>query len=390
MANLSLRNISKDFGSIRVLRGLSLDIADGEFISLLGPSGCGKSTLLRIIAGLEHQSAGDVMIADRPVDRLPPKRRDVAMVFQSYALYPHMTVQRNLSLPLRIRRLSQLQRLPFVGRMLPGTRAISAEIDSEVEAVATSMEIAHLLHRKPAQLSGGQRQRVALGRAIVRQPAVFLMDEPLSNLDAKLRVAMRAEITELHRKLGITFIYVTHDQVEAMTMSDRVAIMLDGELLQVAPPAEIYADPVNLQVAQFVGSPRINVIPGVAGRENQIEVLGAAFEFVSGLAEGAEVQVAIRPEAMRFAEPTSAFSVSGSIQLIEHLGSDVYVHLKVPGCPEPVLFRTDAEHGSALEFDETVSVAPSSLDAVLLFDKSGDRVRAAKPVVVDIAQAGAT
>ena len=388
MANLSLRNIAKEFGGVRVLQGVSLDIADGEFISLLGPSGCGKSTLLRIIAGLEHQSAGEVMIADGPVDRLPPKQRDVAMVFQSYALYPHMTVQRNLSLPLRIRRLSHLQRFPILGRLLPGTRSISADIDREVEAVAASMEIGHLLHRKPAQLSGGQRQRVAVGRAIVRHPAVFLMDEPLSNLDAKLRVAMRAEITELHRKLGITFIYVTHDQVEAMTMSDRVAIMLDGELLQVASPSEIYSDPVNLQVAQFVGSPRINVLPGVVGREGQIEVFGAKLEFVSDLAEGAEVQVAVRPEAMRFAEPASAFAVNGTIRLIEHLGSDVYVHLNVPGCPEPVLFRTDPQHGLKLTLGESLSVGLTSPDAVLVFDKNGDRVRAAKPVVYDLAQAG--
>jgi multiple sugar transport system ATP-binding protein len=258
VSRVSVRSLTKSFGNIPVLKDISLDAAAGEFLTLLGPSGCGKSTLLRIIAGLEAQDLGSVSIGERTVDGVRPKLRDVAMVFQSYALYPHMTVGENMALPLKMRRLRPWQRLPLIGKFMPGSRRISKDIMREVTAVAEAIEIAALLDRKPGQLSGGQRQRVAVGRAMVRRPAVFLMDEPLSNLDAKLRVQMRAEIKELHRKLGITFLYVTHDQAEAMTLSDRVAVMLDGELLQVAPPQEIYANPANRRVAEFVGVPKIN------------------------------------------------------------------------------------------------------------------------------------
>jgi multiple sugar transport system ATP-binding protein len=259
MAGVSVRAVSKAFGSTQVLKSISLDVAEGEFLTLLGPSGCGKSTLLRLIAGLDAQDSGTIFIGQAQVDALRPKQRNVAMVFQSYALYPHMTVAQNMALPLRMRRLSRAQRLPLLGRLLPGTSAISKSIEAEVARTAAALGMDHLLDRKPGQLSGGQRQRVAVGRAMVRQPAVFLMDEPLSNLDAKLRVQMRSEIKELHHRLGITFIYVTHDQSEAMTMSDRVAVMLDGELIQVAPPQAIYADPVDRRVAEFIGSPKINM-----------------------------------------------------------------------------------------------------------------------------------
>jgi multiple sugar transport system ATP-binding protein len=211
MAQLSLSNLTKSYGQTPVLRDVSLEIAHGEFLTLLGPSGCGKSTLLRIMAGLEVQDGGSLAIGDRNVDGLRPRARDVAMVFQSYALYPHMTVGANMALPLRMRRLSVWQRLPLLGRFLPGTRRTGAEIDTTVGETANALGIGHLLGRKPGQLSGGQRQRVAVGRAMVRNPAVFLMDEPLSNLDAKLRVQMRTEIKELHRRLGVTFVYVTHD-----------------------------------------------------------------------------------------------------------------------------------------------------------------------------------
>ncbi|WP_429033944.1 ABC transporter ATP-binding protein [Bradyrhizobium sp. I1.14.4] len=238
----------------------SLSIANGEFLTPLRPSGCGASTLLRILAGLEVQDAGSVWIGERVVDGLLPKRRDIGMMFQSYALYPHMSVASNLALPLRMCRLSALQRLPFLGRLLPRTAQITADIDVEVSRTAKSLGIGHLLSRKPGQLSGGQRQRVAVGRAMVCHPAVFLMDEPLSNLDAKLRVQMRAEIKDLHQRVGVTFVYVTHDQAEAMTPSDRVGVMLDGELLQVAPPQDIYTDPDNRRVAEFIGSPKITCL----------------------------------------------------------------------------------------------------------------------------------
>ncbi|MGF6313319.1 ABC-type sugar transport system ATPase subunit [Bradyrhizobium sp. i1.8.4] len=206
------------------------------------------------------QDAGSVWIGERVVDGLLPKRRDIGMMFQSYALYPHMSVASNLALPLRMCRLSALQRLPFLGRLLPRTAQITADIDVEVSRTAKSLGIGHLLSRKPGQLSGGQRQRVAVGRAMVCHPAVFLMDEPLSNLDAKLRVQMRAEIKDLHQRVGVTFVYVTHDQAEAMTPSDRVGVMLDGELLQVAPPQDIYTDPDNRRVAEFIGSPKITCL----------------------------------------------------------------------------------------------------------------------------------
>ena len=214
MAEIDLRHIEKSYGETAVVKKVSLTIRSGEFLTLVGPSGCGKSTLLRIIAGLEAQDSGEVVVAGRCVDDKRPKERDVAMVFQSYALYPHLSVFDNLALPLRTRRLSFAQRLPLIGRALPGRGGVEAAIRAEVEQAASMLDIAHLLQRKPGQLSGGQRQRVALGRAMVRHPAVFLMDEPLSNLDAKLRVQMRAEITALHRRLGVTFVYVTHDQAE--------------------------------------------------------------------------------------------------------------------------------------------------------------------------------
>jgi len=257
MASVTIRDIEKSFGPIRVLNGVSIDIEDGEFIVLVGPSGCGKSTLLRIIAGLEQQDSGNILIGDQPVDGLHASRRDVAMVFQSYALYPHLTVEKNISVPLRMRRLNFFQRFPFVGPLMPGTKEALADIAKDVNEVTETLGISHLMDRKPGQLSGGQRQRVAVGRAMVRHPQAFLMDEPLSNLDAELRVHMRAEIAELHRRLESTFIYVTHDQAEAMTMADRVAVMMDGDLLQVDTPSKVYADPSDIRVAEFIGSPKI-------------------------------------------------------------------------------------------------------------------------------------
>ena len=235
-------------------------------MTLVGPSGCGKTTLIRIIAGIESQDSGSVLIGGSAIDHLRPHERRVAMVFQSYALYPHMSVRANLSLPLVMSRLRLHERLPLV-RLLSGRRrAVMRGIESEVEAVAQQLQLGALLDRRPAQLSGGQRQRVALGRAMVRHPDVFLMDEPLSNLDAKLRVHMRTELAELHQRLGATFIYVTHDQVEAMTMSNRVAMMDSGDIIQLGTPTELYARPANVKVAQFIGSPAINLLPGTRRR----------------------------------------------------------------------------------------------------------------------------
>src|SRR6476661_3717348 len=242
MAEVQLTGIEKRFDGVRVLESLDLIVADGEFVVLLGPSGCGKTTALRIIAGLETPTAGEVHIGGRDVTRLSPRERDVAMVFQSYALYPHMSVADNIGYPLRIRGVPPAERAAAVAR------------------VAESLEVGHLLGRKPRQLSGGQRQRIALARAIIREPAAFLMDEPLSNLDAKLRVTMRAEIKRLQQRLGTTTIYVTHDQVEALTMADRVCLLKDGRVQQYAPPQEVFDRPANRFVAEFVGNPPMNVL----------------------------------------------------------------------------------------------------------------------------------
>ncbi len=354
MAAISFENVRKSFGAVEVLKDVSLKIADGEFLTLLGPSGCGKSTLLRIVAGLEHNDAGSITIGTRRVDALPARDRDIAMVFQSYALYPHMTVAENIGLPLTMRRMNAWQRLPFLGALLPGTKAARRSIAKDVSEAADALDIGPLLQRKPSQLSGGQKQRVALGRAMVRHPAAFLLDEPLSNLDAKLRVQMRAELTELQRRLGATMIYVTHDQSEAMTMSDRVAVMLAGSLQQVAPPRQLYDDPETLQVAEFVGSPKINVMP-VANDE------GGGFH-------------AVRPEAMEVVDPNAPDAIAGRIRLVEHLGSESLVHVDVPGFDLPLIARLDAMSARDPKRGEAVGLRPLP-GRVLRFDSAGRRVR---------------
>ena len=239
MAGITLNSVTKSYGGNAVINDLNLDINDGEFLTLVGPSGCGKSTTLRIIAGLENQTGGDVAINDKIVNNTRPSLRDLAMVFQSYALYPHLTVRNNLMTPLRLRDLTFWERFPILGYLVPGRSKKITSIEAEIQKVAETLKIEPLLARKPGQLSGGQRQRVALGRAMVRNPAAFLMDEPLSNLDASLRVHMRAELSSLHKKLKTTFVYVTHDQAEALTMSDRIAVMMDGDLLQLGTPEEV-------------------------------------------------------------------------------------------------------------------------------------------------------
>src|ERR671938_185776 len=244
MAAVDVRQVEKFFGTVQVLHGVSVDIPDGEFVVLVGPSGCGKSTLLRMIAGLEEISRGEIAIGDRVVNNVPPKDRDIAMVFQNYALYPHMTVKENMAFSLKL------------------ARAPNNVIDERVGKAAEILGLGQLLDRYPRQLSGGQRQRVAMGRAIVRDPQVFLFDEPLSNLDAKLRVAMRTEIKELHQRLGTTSVYVTHDQIEAMTMADRIVVMHDGHVEQIGTPLDLYDRPDNVFVAGFIGSPAMNLLPG--------------------------------------------------------------------------------------------------------------------------------
>jgi multiple sugar transport system ATP-binding protein len=379
MAGLSITGLSKGFGSTQVLKDICLQIEDGEFLTILGPSGCGKSTLLKILAGLEAPDAGSICLGEKQLDGVRPKHRNIAMVFQSYALYPHMTVAENISLPLRMRRLNAWQRLPIFGALLPGTTAVRNGIAAEVSRVAVALGLDRLLERKPAQLSGGQRQRVAVGRAMVREPAVFLMDEPLSNLDAKLRIQMRAEIKEIHRRLGSTFVYVTHDQTEAMTLSDRIVVMSNGEILQVARPQDIYADPCDLRVAEFVGSPRINIVEARVHGGGRLDLAGIPL-WVDGVPYAAErVLIGVRPEAVCLAEPGNPYALSGRVRLVEHTGSDVLVHLDMPTASGLFVARLSLERGSRIQIGEPLQFRLQD-ELLLFFDSHGRRIRSSRPV----------
>ncbi len=310
MARLLLQDIWKSFGKVQVLEGIDLAIEDGEFIVLLGPSGCGKSTLLRIIAGLEDQSRGHVVIGEEVVDNRPPARRGVAMVFQSYALYPHLTVAGNWALGLR----------------QAGTpRRV---IEERIREAARILALEELLHRRPAELSGGQRQRVAIGRAIVREPAVMLFDEPLSNLDAALRSQVRFEIARLHRQLGATMVYVTHDQIEAMTLADRIVVLHEGVIQQVGSPADLYRRPCNLFVAGFIGSPRMNLLRGTV-REGGLD-FGAAGRIALDIPPASEKRIlGVRPDGFE-AGPVEKGDLRGTVVLNEYLGRQSYLHVELP------------------------------------------------------------
>ena len=316
-ASLKLTNVSKAFGQTQVLRQVSLDIQPGEFVSLLGPSGCGKSTLLRIIAGLVHADEGDVQLNAQSVMGLKPNQRNIAMVFQNYALYPHMTVRDNIATPLVMSRMGFWARQPLLHRFWPGNHSIKQEIEKFVMSTAKGLQIEALLDRKPGQLSGGQKQRVALARAMVRSPSVFLMDEPLSNLDAKLRVQVRDELSDLHLRLKATFLYVTHDQTEALTLSDRVAVMDAGQVLQYDSPQNLYQKPDNLAVARFIGNPQINCwemkVDGL-GRLNQGQWL---VQGTMPLSAHSTVTLGLRPEHIQVSDNPSLFA------------SDVDVRVKV-------------------------------------------------------------
>lgn len=340
MSTLTLRDISKSYGTNRILDGISLEAAEGEFIALVGPSGCGKSTLLRILAGLDHADEGSIAIAGRDITAAHPADRNMAMVFQSYALYPHLTAAQNIAVPLAMRDLTTMERMPLIGPLIPSQRRKRAFIQKQVRATATSLKIDHLLDRKPAQMSGGQRQRVALARALVRQPGAFLMDEPLSNLDANLRVHTRAEIVELHRRAGVPTIYVTHDQAEALSMADRVAVMMGGKLLQIDTPTAIYNDPKHIEVAQFIGTPRINILDAVISDNGIVHFAGHAI--LQGVAAhfGTKVRIGIRPEHFRIV-PHDKTGISATVSRIEFLGSEVLIYMKAPGTSQELTAKLD-------------------------------------------------
>ncbi len=357
MASVSFRNISKHYTKdVSVIKDVDFDIADGEFVVFVGPSGCGKSTLLRMVAGLEDVTDGEIRIGDILANDLHASKRGVAMVFQSYALYPHMTVEKNMGFALKM-----------AGMPKP-------EISDRVQKAAEILQITHLLDRKPKALSGGQRQRVAIGRAIVRQPQVFLFDEPLSNLDASLRQNMRIELSKLHRELGTTMIYVTHDQVEAMTLADRIVVFNAGIVQQVGNPLELYDNPRNLFVAGFLGAPRMNLLQGkLLGRDGTVALpggqqLNAAVD-VGNAEIGSAVTLGIRPEHLQPA-PAGDTALPAQVALTEHLGDQMLAYLKLDGVEEDLCMKLPG-HGARLRFGDIVHLALPP-EHCLLFDAAGN------------------
>ncbi|MEM7636791.1 MAG: ABC transporter ATP-binding protein [Pseudomonadota bacterium] len=332
MGRIVLNKVSKSFGDTEVIPPLDLTIEDGEFTVFVGPSGCGKSTLLRLIAGLEDVTAGTIEIDGKDATQVSPAKRGLAMVFQSYALYPHMTVRKNISFPLRMAKLDK------------------AEQDRRVERAASVLNLTDYLDRRPGQLSGGQRQRVAIGRAIVREPAAFLFDEPLSNLDAALRVGMRLEISELHERLKTTMIYVTHDQVEAMTMADRIVVLRAGHIEQVGSPLELYHTPRNLFVAGFIGSPKMNFIAGKEAEKHGAHTVG------------------IRPEHIMVTEKKGSWA--GVVGVSEHLGSDTFLHVHETGLADTITVRAGGEVG--FRHGDRIHLTPRD-DVIHKFDTGGLR-----------------
>jgi len=333
MGSITLEQVTKSFGDVDVIRPIDLTINDGEFVVFVGPSGCGKSTLLRLIAGLEDTTSGRIVIDGKDATEVPPAKRGLAMVFQSYALYPHMTVRKNIAFPMRMAKMDK------------------AEQTRRIENAAAVLNLTGYLDRRPGQLSGGQRQRVAIGRAIVREPAAFLFDEPLSNLDAALRVGMRMEISELHTRLKTTMVYVTHDQVEAMTMADKIVVLHDGIIEQVGSPLDLYREPRNVFVAGFIGSPKMNLLQGEEAQKRGAHTMG------------------IRPEHID-ASPTTG-TWQGTVGLSEHLGSDTFFHVTMPGLTEPLTVRADGEVN--LHHGDTIFLTPDET-RVHKFDSAGNRI----------------
>ena len=357
MSGLTLRSIKKSYGTVDVIRGVDLAVEPGEFCVFVGPSGCGKSTLLRMIAGLEDISSGDLMIGSQRMNEVDASNRGIAMVFQSYALYPHMTVQENMGFALR-----------FVG-------LADAEIKARVSRAAETLGLAHLMHRRPKDLSGGQRQRVAIGRAIVRQPEVFLFDEPLSNLDAELRVHMRLEIARLHKEMKATVVYVTHDQVEAMTLADKIVVLRDGRIEQIGSPLELYDNPSNVFVAGFIGTPKMNFLRGKV-RGNLVELVDFSGQTlplpdqVQGVADGSDVTVGLRPDIFR---QGGAVGLELKVDLLEHLGGETLVHAR-HGAAGQSIMTISTDKGRSYRIGDTITIhfAPNR---ALFFAQDGRRLR---------------
>ena len=386
MAEVSFRQLRKQYpprrggAPVQVLQSIDLAVRDGEFLVLVGPSGCGKSTLLRLLAGLEEPSSGQVMVGGRDVTALPPSRRDVAMVFQSYALYPHLTVANNIAFGLRrsMARRPRQQLLDWLSRRLPGLSSVREQhIAERVQQVAAMLDLTHLLDRLPKELSGGQKQRVALGRAIARQPAVFLMDEPLSNLDAKLRGDTRRQIVELQRQLGVTTLYVTHDQVEAMTMGHRIAVLNGGCLQQLGTPMELYASPANLFVAQFIGSPPMNLLPVEVVAAEQVALAGKKLPADPALAAllapriGEQLTLGLRPERVKLAPATNR-NLPAQVLQLEALGHEVLVSVQLKAADQVVQLRAPADVQLEVGADCYLEF---ELQGWCLFDAQGDALR---------------
>ena len=354
MAGLTLRNVGKRYGALSIIQGLNLDIHDGEFLVLVGPSGCGKSTLLRMIAGLEDITDGTISIGDKVVNDLPASKRELSMVFQSYALYPHMTVRKNLAFGLQNFKMSK------------------AEVERRVAEAARILQIEPLMDRKPRQLSGGQKQRVAIGRAIVREPKLFLFDEPLSNLDAELRVQMRAELASLYARLGTTMIYVTHDQVEAMTMASRIVVLRSGKIEQVGTPPELYTRPQNLFVAGFIGSPKINMLKADVLREaasTRVRVEGwPEFAIADLPTPDTQLTLCVRPGALLVGAGT--IRTEATVRLVEYLGNETLLHMALP-TGQTVLVSDSGK--ITYRQGDTVTIG-FELEAIHYFDASGQRV----------------
>jgi multiple sugar transport system ATP-binding protein len=385
MASIKLDRVTRTFGTKTAVSNVSLDVPDREFLVLLGPSGCGKSTLLRMLAGLESVSSGEIHLNQRRVDQLPPSARDMAFVFQSYALYPHMTVRRNITFPLIMREFKWWFHVPIIGGMAKRKIEESPGVSDLVGRTAKILALTEMMDQFPRTLSGGQRQRVALGRAMVRQPEVFLMDEPLSNLDAKLRMSMRAEIIKLHRDVGGTFVYVTHDQIEAMTMGTMIALMRDGVVQQFGTPREIYLDPANTFVARFIGTPPMNLIESRLER-GKLRIGEGTFALPSHLAAVASgdqhVLVGIRPNSLTIVERGEA-TLAGKVALVEHVGAESVIDVRLDhattahreeGEGRNEVMITESGY-SDLRANDAVSVAVDLTDAVLFSPDSGLRLR---------------